>query len=145
MKNYILKTVATVIFLCLLVSSVSAQTFFFQSLPKNETQLGLRYLRPNFKNELVNYSTYSGVYDLSLNTPLSSKYNFVFSIPYIAANYEGYGSQSSIGNIYIGLQTRPLSTTGKSSNVSFGLFLPTTPENNHMISIMGVYANNIET
>ena len=98
MKNCLFKTVIAGVFISMLFNSVSAQTFLFQSLPKDNPQIGLRFLRPFFEED-VGLSTLSGIYDLSLNIPVSSTINLVGSLPFITVAFEGEDSESGIGDI----------------------------------------------
>lgn len=139
MKDYGIKAAVAGILVGLLCHSVSAQTFLLQSLPEDNPQFGLRYLRPNFEWD-VDFSTFSGIYDLSFSVPVSSNLNLVGSLPFTTVDSEGEKSESGIGNIYIGFQTRRLLTPEKTSSVSFGLFLPTASEDK-----FGVYFFNILT
>ena len=143
MKNYLSKIVIAGILVSLLSNFVSAQTFLFQSLPKDNTQFGLRYLRPNFEAD-IDMSTFSGIYDLYVNIPASSSINLVGSIPFTAMAIEGEESESGIGDIYIGLQTRLESSTDNNSILSFGVFLPTASEDKYSLNFMGLFTNYYE-
>ncbi len=123
---------------------VSAQTFNLQSLPTERSQFGLRFLHPSIKSDM-DVSTFSGLYEFSINIPINDKLNFVSIIPYISAKFEidsDYYSyefdESGAGNIFIGLQTNKEIGDDKRSVVSFGLFLPTADED---VSLFGIYSD----
>jgi len=140
MKNYGIKAAVAGILVGLLCHSVSAQTFLLQSLPENNPQFSLRYLRPNFEAD-VDFSTFSGIYDLSFDLPVSSNLNLIGSLPFTAMDFEGPESESGIGNIYIGFQTRRHPTPERTSSVSFGLFLPTAPDDKFSLLFVNIYTN----
>lgn len=131
MKNHLFRPVVVCILMVLCCSPLFPQSFLFHSLPKDKPQLELRYMRTT--NERFNeLSTFSGIYDISLNVPISSKFNLVGSIPIVASYstssyYSGTHGASVVGNIYLGIQTPSASTASKQSILSVGLFLPTAP------------------
>jgi len=144
MNNITFKVFIIGFFSLLLLKTAFAQTFNLQSIPTNKSNFSLRFIHPKMKT-ITDLSTFSGVYEFSLNIPVSSKLNFVSSIPYITANYElDYGffkhkfDEGGAGNIFIGLQTNKEEINEKKSIVSFGLFLPSADEN---ISLFGVYSD----
>ncbi len=133
MKDRFWQTVVALGFVCIMVGSISAQTFCLQSLPKDRPQLGCRFLHPFFDSPHVDLSTLSGIYDLYANIPVSARINLVGSIPFMTMDYKrswsefGY-DKSGIGNIHIGMQIHPAAGDNRSSNVAFGVFLPTASE-----------------
>ena len=95
------------------IDVLSAQTLDFQTIPNNKKQFGFSFKKA-FYSTNRNTTTLSGVYELSANIPLSSKLNIIGNIPYINTSYDidnGFGrysySESFLGNIFIGLQTKP--------------------------------------
>ena len=144
MKNRFFKIVIAGIFISLLISSVSAQNFQFQSLPKDKPQFGLRFLRPNLEGD-DDLSTLSGTYDLSFNIPLNSKINVVGSLPFTTLNTKDDESENGIGDIYIGLQTRSEFSAENRSIISLGVFLPTASEDKYSVSFLGMFTNFKET
>ncbi len=142
MKNYFIKTVMAGIFIGLLFSSISAQNFLLQTMPKNVSQLGLRFMRPNFEED-AELSLLSRTYDLYVNIPVSSKINLVGSLPFTTFAAKDEDSESGIGNIYVGFQTKPVPEFGNKSSLSMGVFLPTaTDEASPMF--LGIYSNYYE-
>ena len=111
-----------------------AQTFDLQYIPKDEKQFGFSYNRAFYKNS-INFSTLSGVYQLYIDIPVSSKLNLIGNIPYISKSYNvnfGFGeysySANGIGNIFIGLQSNQKSNDNGKDIITFGLYLPTGSE-----------------
>ena len=116
------------------IDVLSAQTLDFQTIPNNKKQFGFSFKKA-FYSTNRNTTTLSGVYELSANIPLSSKLNIIGNIPYINTSYDidyGFGqysySESFLGNIFIGLQTKPQIMENRISSFTFGLLLPTTSE-----------------
>ena len=126
MKKSNFKTFAAGIFFSLLINCVTAQTYLFQGLPQPKPQLSLRFMHPDFKYG-SDLSTLSGIYDLSVNIPISQKLNLVASFPYMTFKVNE-NSESGVGNIFMGLQTYRELSKGASSVGSFGLYLPTAGE-----------------
>ena len=118
MKNVFIKTIMALIFVGVLANYSSAQQFLLQTPPKDKTQFGIRFLKPDFDAD-VDFTALSGVYDLYTNIPISKKINLVASLPY-SAYADDEESESEIGNIYIGLQRHQKSGRNKSSAYSFG-------------------------
>jgi hypothetical protein len=110
---------------------LSAQNLNLQPIPTDDIKIGFNFSKP-FYSSVTNISTLSGVYEINCNIPLSSKLNIVGEIPFINFSYDinyGFGKfeykNQGLGNIFIGLQTKPnLSDKGKSI-ASFGVYLPT--------------------
>jgi len=98
-----------------------SQNFLFQTPPQPYPQLSLRFQRPNFA-EGNGLSALSGAYDLMVNTPIGGKINLLVELPFSSFSVNGF-SESSVGNLFVGLQHRS-DSTGKSS-LTFGVFLPT--------------------
>jgi len=143
MKMIRMKSVIAGIFIFLLPFVVSAQSFLLQDVPADETKLGFRYLRPDFK-EGDGLTFLSGVYDFSVSIPVGSKVNIVGSLPFGVIGVEGVDTESGIGNIYVGLQHRLNSTAEKGLSASLGIFLPTMPEDKFSVFLIGVYSNYFE-
>ena len=91
-------------------------------------------------------TTFSGVYQLYSSIPISSRLNIIWNIPYINTSYDinyGYSQQSvsegDIGNIFVGLQTKPKIIENQISIFSFGLFIPTCTEYPALNGILADY------
>ncbi len=137
MKTSVFITFFTGVFLSLLLNCVSAQTFILHSMPKEKSQFGLRFMRPAFEQD-EDLSPLSGVYDFSLNIPLSETWNIVGSIPYVTFAFGESDAENGVGNIYIGAQTHDGFKDNNGSVGSFGLFLPTAKED---IGFFGMLTN----
>lgn len=124
----------------LLFSAVSAQTFLFQDFPLSGPQLGMRYLRPFYEGG-EELSFISGVYDFSFNVPISSKVNWVGSIPFSHFAFKYGFDESDVQNIYCGLQIRHRYMRGQNSSFSLGVFLPTASNDKYMASSAALFAN----
>lgn len=126
-----------------------AQTFDFRQLPSEKKQFEFRFIKPFIKNDGIDMSFLSGIYQLSANIPISSKLNIVGEIPFVYTKYEQssffFGNnefeESGFANIFIGLQTTPSSGNNKKSVISFGLYLPTADER---VSYQGVIVDYYE-
>jgi hypothetical protein len=151
MKSRFRQTAVALGFVCFMVGSVSAQTFCFQSLPKDRPQLGCRFLHPFFDAPDIDLSAVSGIYELYANIPVSPRINLVGSIPFITMKYEyprseyGY-DESGMGNIHIGMQYHPAAGDNRSSNVAFGVFLPTASDELRLstweLSLLSMFTDN---
>jgi hypothetical protein len=142
MKNYLFKTVITSLFISLLFTSIPAQNFLFQNMPKNRSELGLRFMRPNFNRD-GDLSLLSGTYDFYVNIPVSPKINLVGSLPYTTFSAKGEDTESGIGNIYVGFQTKQVSEFGNKSSLALGIFLPTATDDFSPM-FLGLYSNYYE-
>ena len=58
-------------------SYLSAQNFLFQDLPKENFQIGFSFMHPSFERN-SDLSVLTGVYDFSVNVPLSDKDHLFF-------------------------------------------------------------------
>lgn len=134
MKNRLLKSIGYLIFLLSFFVSANAQTFNLQSIPSDRSQFGFKFLRPSLGSN-VDWSMFSGIYELSFTSRPSSGFHFMLNIPYINVDYEiDYGfskrkfNERSLGNIFIGLQNITDTTDNVISAVTFGLYLPSVSE-----------------
>jgi len=149
MKTFRIKLAIVGIFIFLLPLMVLGQSFLLQDLPTDKKKLGFRYLRPDFKGD-DGLSFLSGVYDFSVSIPVGSNMNFEASLPFVTIGSSGCNggtcndTESSIGNIYIGVRHRLKSTAEKGTSIALGVFLPTTPEDKFSTVMMGWYADYYE-
>ncbi len=111
-----------------------AQKLEFQLISSDQKQFGFSFNKV-FYSDNLNMSTFSGVYQLFLDIPVSSKFNIIGTIPYITTSYHNLGffgsydySASGFGNLFVGLQTNNKAVDYKKSVYSFGLYLPTASE-----------------
>ncbi|NIM13500.1 MAG: hypothetical protein GTO45_15415 [Candidatus Aminicenantes bacterium] len=142
MKMFSIKSVIAGIFIFLLPFIVFGQTFLLENVPSRRTKLGFRYLRPEFKE--ADLSGLSGVYEFSLSIPVGSRLNLVGSLPLSIVNITGAENEGSIGNIYVGLQSRLKSSRQNVFSLSLGVFLPTMSEENVDTAFVGIFSNYYE-
>jgi hypothetical protein len=109
-------------------------------MPKEKTQIGLRYMRPFFDTD-EDLSFLSGIYDLSVNAPLNESFNFVGSIPFITFSFVDEDNENGIGSIFLGLQTHCGFKDKSSSVVTFGIFTPTASEDIYYFGLLSDYNN----
>ena len=140
MKSNSFKLVFLIILSFIISNQLLAQTFLFQDIPTEKTQLGLRFMRPTFDGD-SELSTLSGIYDLSFNIPINANWNITGSLPYITSTFGERDPDNGMGNIYIGMQSILKNEGQKKSIASFGLFLPTADED---IQFFGLYTHLIE-
>jgi len=139
MKNYFLKTVIASLVIASFCHNLSAQNLLFQTMPKDKPQLGLRFMRPKFEED-IDLSLLSGTYDLYFNIPLSPKLNLIGSLPYTVFSAKDEDSESGIGSIFVGIQTKPMT---ENSSLSMGIFLPTAKDELYTM-ILGTISNYYE-
>jgi len=135
MRNVNLKKIIFFLIMFAAIDILSAQTLDFQTIPNNRMQFSFSF-KKTFYSTNRDMSTFSGVYQLNANIPVSSKLNIIGNIPYINTSFDidyPFGhysySRSGLGNIFIGLQTKPQIMESRRSTYTFGLFLPTASLN----------------
>lgn len=138
MKRNLLSAVCMGLLVILSSRPLSGQTFLLQTPPEEKTQVGLRFMRPNFAGD-AGLSTFAGTYDLYVNAPVSAKLHLVGSLPFSNFDSDRGSSESAIGDIYLGVQARQ-----GPSNVSFGAFLPTASEDKFSAFLIGLLGNFYE-
>lgn len=105
----------------------SAQWFMLQEWPGDRTRITLKFLHPNLDQTYYyqkSLSLFSGIYDLSINTPIynsNGRVNFEASFP-IAIN--SISNETMRGNLYLGIQWKH-SRKKNNSIFSVGAYLPT--------------------
>ncbi|MCK9212702.1 MAG: hypothetical protein M0P61_17880 [Ignavibacteriaceae bacterium] len=126
-----------------------AQTLNLQAIPNEKTQIGISFDKPSY-GSVVKTSTLSGIYQLFIDVPISSKFNLLSNFPVINISTEydlGYGGRkykyeaSGAGNIFVGLQTHPPVVENGRSITTFGIFLPTADEK---VASSGIFINNYD-
>jgi hypothetical protein len=134
MRNVNLKKIIFFLIMFAAIDILSAQTLDFQTIPNNRMQFSFSF-KKTFYSTNRDMSTFSGVYQLNANIPVSSKLNIIGNIPYINTSFDidyPFGhysySRSGLGNIFLGLQTKPQIMESRRSTFTFGLFLPTASE-----------------
>ena len=123
---------------------LSAQTLDLQAIPNDKIQFGFNFNKA-FYTSNTDMSTLSGVYQLYVNVPVSSKLNIIADIPYLNTSFDvnfGFGqlsyNENGFGNIFLGIQTKPKIMDERRSIFTFGLFLPTAAE---QASVNGLFAD----
>ncbi len=126
---------------------LSAQTLDLQTIPNNKIQFGFNFNKA-FYTSHTDMSASSGVYQLYVNIPVSSKLNIIGDIPYLNTSYDinyGFGefsySENGFGNIFVGIQTKPKMMDDKRSIFTLGLFLPTAAEQASLNGVLADYYN----
>lgn len=145
MKNLIIQVIKLFLILLIPFNILVAQSLNLQMSPSDKTQLGLNFDKPYYNSDF-DLSTLSGVFQLHVNIPVSSKFNIIGNIPFINSSYEvdyGYGGnysydENGLGNIFIGMQTNPEIVDHRRSIITFGLFLPTGDED---VAFEGLFTN----
>ena len=146
MKN--LKSYLFCLIILFAFETVSAQTLNMQSIPTDKMWFGFNFDKPFYSID-DEFSFFSGVYQLSLNIPVSSKLNIISGVPLLVSSYErDYGiwgkskfDKNDVGNIFIGLQTNHSSMKNKRSIVTFGLYLPTASKEAAFNGLLTDYYN----
>lgn len=122
------------LFSCILVKSVYPQKLNLLMTPDDRNQFAFSFDKTFYKGQ-NNISTLTGVYQLSCDVPISSRFNIVGIIPFINFStdldnmyYSDDYSKNGPGNIFIGLQMKPDQMDIGGSSITFGAFLPTADE-----------------
>jgi hypothetical protein len=140
MKSNINRFVCYILFI--FSSPAMSQNLYVHPLPQETIRIGVKYLRPYFTQDAdVEMKTMSGMYDIFMNMPMFKNFNFYVDVPIINQAYDDQTHGSGIGNVYLGLQTRPDSLDNIYTSTSFGIFLPTIKSNPSALSFLGVYAS----
>ncbi len=140
MKKLMFTTIVFLIVLILKVNYISAQTFLFQNLPKEKSQIGLQIMQPSFESD-EDLSFLSGIYDFSVNIPLTESLNLVGSIPFITFAFGDQDAESGVGSIFLGLQTCWGFEDKNGSIGTFGIFAPTAGEDIGFFGLFTDYNN----
>lgn len=86
-------------------------------------------------------SFFSAAYDLSGGFALGEKSELIFDLPigYFKTSNDFFGvdSETSLGNLYVGVRTGDRS---KNLRGEFGAYLPTSPDDKPLASLIGIYA-----
>ncbi len=135
-------------FLILLVGLSSgylnSQTYNLQTIPTNKTLAGLVFEKPFYGMELEP-SFLSGNYKLNFSVPVSDKINVMAILPFSVISYEyGYGTfkveenETGVGNIFLGIQTKPRVNEISNSYYTAGIYLPTAEKKT---ALTGIFTN----
>lgn len=134
--------------ICLIIfaftPAIALETFCLQQIPSDKFRLGIKFSHPNFDTD-TDISTMTGVYELSLNIPVNMAMNFLVNVPYIKIKYDKMTysgsheySESGIGNIFLGIQSRHKHSSSNQSVTTIGVALPTADED---VAPFGVYCD----
>lgn len=140
------------VLLVLTWGTVSAQTFFMQSPPEEGVVAGIRFLHVGVKN-FDGQSAFSGMYDLYVRFAVSPRMGLKVAIPagHLGINSnsalgdlpEDY-SETSIGNVYVGLESSQSASRRKGAFMGGGVFLPTADKDKVEPLAWGIIANRFE-
>ena len=140
-----------ILFSILLNNAGYSQKLNLLMTPSEKNQFAFSFDKPFFDGDDIT-STLTGVYQLYCNIPISSKFNLIGTVPFINFSYQqdyyfynqNYHidySENGVGNIFIGMQTRPELNDGRGSVISFGVFLPTADEDVSFVCAFVNYYN----
>jgi hypothetical protein len=132
------------LFFCVLTISLSAmsQNLYVHPLPQELIRIDVKYLRPYFtRNANIEMKDRSGMYEIFMNIPFIKKFNLYFDVPIIIQAYDNQTHGNGIGNVYLGLHSRPDSLDNIYTSTSFGIFLPTVNSSISALSFLGGYAS----
>ncbi len=134
MKKRSIKLSLIVILFFFASGTISAQTNLFKSIPGETSQFSIRFMRPYFAED-ADLSILSGIYDLMANVPIDDGWSLDVTLPYINYSFGDAGSESGLGNIYLGAQKLKKMAGQRTSVFSLGFFIPTAAEE---IQFMGI-------
>jgi hypothetical protein len=136
----------TLIIFFLVITTVQAtgQSFSLDEYPADQSTIYFEFAH-TFLDSTPSLSLLSGTYNLSLQIPLTQSINIVGSLPFVTMGGSDVESSSSIGNVYIGIQTRIKGDKQKGSSISAGVSLPTTSSSESAPWIIGYYTDAINS
>jgi hypothetical protein len=129
-----------IFFLIFIPFQAPAQSFSLDEYPVDTTTIHFEYSHPFFDMKPA-LSILSGGYNLSLHLPLGKRINIVGIIPFSALGGKDIESSSSIGNIYLGIQTRIKGNKPSGISFSAGVSLPTTSDTQNAPIFVGTYSD----
>jgi hypothetical protein len=113
-----------VVLAILIAVPAGAQSLLMRDLPSAQTRFALRFAHPHFKAG-QRLSAASGVYDVSLDTPLSDGLNLALRLPVMRFTLGEDERESGFGNVYVGVETRPEPDAARALSLAFGIYAPT--------------------
>jgi len=125
MKHTIINKILGILLVLLVYKSACSQSFYLQSTPGYDYQIGLRALHP-FLIKDYDQSLATGTYDLYCNISINHELSLVSVVPMVY--YPGSPDNKSfgLGNIYFGIQTQYKKYKNRGSVFSLGIFFPTS-------------------
>ena len=149
MKRKYVIPVFTGLIIALSLNAVSAQTFLLQNIPADKIEFKLRFMHPNFKADIVENSTFSGLYDLQVNWKLTPSLRIVGSLPLVSSAVTNFGffgndkeTELEIGNVFVGIQNNKALSSSRYFSSTFGVYLPIVSEST---GFTGIFANFYES
>ncbi len=137
MKTKICSTALVV--LCFSWNISIGQSFNLEPSASDKTLVGLKASFPGFKESYYyNVKAMSGTYTLYSAIPISEKWSLYAEIPFIVSK-DDYESETGLGNILV--TARVALDEKRTSQISFGAFLPTISDEKYMLSDMGLASN----
>ena len=128
------------VLLLLTLSRITAQNILFQDVPGENTRLQLRFMHPSMDSR-VDYSFFSGVFELNANIPVTSKLNISAALPlsnYAPSEWDG---ESGIGNLFIAAQPILKQDSSIKAVVTIGVTLPTASTDKNRANYTGLLTN----
>lgn len=90
-------------------------------------------------------SSFSGAYEFETTIPVTGNLYVNFQIPFVGytvkSRWNKETSESSVGNVYLGIQTKHTTSDIHTNYVSGGLYLPTASEKDGGPTLLGAYAD----
>ena len=129
-----------IFFLTITTNQVHGQAFSLDEYPADQSTIYFEYSYP-FLDSKSSLSLLSGTYNLSLQIPVTQSINLVGKLPFTAVGGGYIENTSSIGNVYVGIQTRIKGDEQKGSSISAGISLPTTAFSESAPWIIGYYTD----
>lgn len=125
--------------------TVSPQEFMMKNTPHNNAAFSLRYLHPYLsKNSPSELSSFSGTYELESSIPVNDNIYLNFQLPFVGYSVKSVWnetSENSIGNIYLGIQTKHVTSDIHTNYISGGLYLPTVSDKHEGVTMLGAFSD----
>ena len=137
MKNTIKASLVLVLICFLRINTVQAQNFYMEPSVHDKTSVGIRYLRPFFK-EGEQLSGLAGTYEFSIRYSLNPRLKIIASIPYSIYSEKEIETESGVGNLYLGLQ---IPQKNQKTNISVGINFPTASDSKMYPNVIGFFAD----
>ncbi len=120
-----------------------SQSLLMRDLPKEETRIGLRWMRPSFK-EGAKLSTLSGDYDFGFDAPIGGRMNMSLRLPLMRFTAGEDAGESGFGNIYVGVETRQAAPGNRVFSLAAGIYAPTMDREKPELGYNGWITNPYE-
>lgn len=137
--------IATLVLFVFVSGSVFPQEFMMKNTPHDNASFSLRYLHPYFNNNSFSeLSSFSGTYEFETIIPVTSMLYVNFQLPFVGYSVKtkwDEASESSIGNIYLGIQTRHFPSDMFTNYISAGIYLPTASDKKDGVTSLGAFSD----